>query len=122
MLFILVFKEDLIGPWTFYDISTSGVFYLFICVNSYTQTMTTIRTIKPDLLLFDPLTKETPQLYDRLRTLAGLENIPAIGLSKEDVEGELAQQLQDRQITILKQPYGQQRLLQTIKDICQPGN
>ena len=120
MLFILVCKEDLPGRWTFFDTSAEGIFYLFICVATLSHIISAIHTIKPDLLLLELPPQNALSMYDRLQSLPELTNTPAIISSKIEPDGKLTQQLQERQLVFLKRPYGQDHLLQVIKDLCSP--
>ena|ERR1039457_7230234 len=100
---LLVVEDDMgIGALLLEVISQETSFRACLVTDSF-QALNVIKDIKPDLLLLDyqlPLMNGI-ELYDRLHSLVGLENIPAIMISAQLPEREI----EKRSIMGLNKPF-----------------
>src|SRR5215469_4116031 len=83
-----------------------------IAVSDGSQALNLVRDIKPQLLILDYWlpTMHGIELYDRLHTTKGLEEIPTILVSANLPKYEIKQ----RPITYMRKPFDMYKLLETI--------
>lgn len=114
---ILVVEDDEDTRYVLWLMLSGAEQYYPMLVNDPYQALLVAAHKKPDLFLIDydlPYMNGV-ELYDRLHTLKGLEEVPAIFLSA--MRGQWQQELQDRHLPGLEKPFAMHEFLALIEDI-----
>lgn len=112
---ILLVEDDAAIAELLVQIIVQETPYRVLSVPDGLQALDVVKNIRPDLLLLDywmPVIHGI-ELYDRLRAMMGMEQIPAIMLS---VNPPL-QEIKKRQITCVRKPFDVDQLLRTIQSM-----
>lgn len=112
---ILLVEDDAAIAELLVQIIVQETPYWVLSVPDGLQALDIVKSIRPDLLLLDywmPVIHGI-ELYDRLSTMKGMEQIPTIMLS---VNPPL-QEIKKRQITCVRKPFDVDQLLYTIQSM-----
>ena len=112
---ILLVEDDAAIAELLVQIIVQETPYRVLSVPDGLQALDMVKNIRPDLLLLDywmPVIHGI-ELYDRLKAMRGMEQIPTIMLS---VNPPL-QEIKKRQITCVRKPFDVDQLLRTIQSL-----